>query len=569
MGGDAGAGRVASAGWWSSFVSRGTLISGVLSILFWGLTLGWVAGGILVVLLYIHELGHLLVARARHRTIHGAPIFLPGLGAFVRIEPSTNVWDDVFVVFGGPVIGGAIALLAGVAGVLWHFPTLIYAGSFGLFFNLANLLPLMPLDGGRLAARTGWLGFIPTLLAGGAVLLWTVGGHGSPLLGLIAGVGLYWGYHSMRAGQAEPWPTQLRITLGHVFACLVLAASLRGLNEARSRMVFTASSIAHDRLYRPFAERTGQVAWLTDSPRVIEWLLLAVAFLIGLSTLAWRLAFRPSCNRTLRYTLLALVCWPSLLLGDRTLIPGMWCLLAQRCGLPGLRWLARYIRWLAAQQHPAAGLLCAYAYDAQRPTAAEAWLVSMEPTIRVAGGRAIVATSNTLQLLDHSGRAYRLVVGLLEGTPPTSLTAPAANSLAYSLLKVGRPAAGLPYARAAVATERQPWLLGTLGEILHELDQQAEAEELLRESLALRESYVDRLALARVCAAQQRHAEAVATADHALLAHQGPWAIHEPQKEEVRGWMNRWLAAAAIHDEDHAPQAADKANEEQPDLLRR
>ena len=172
-------------------------------------------------------------------------------------------------------------------------------------------------------------------------------------------------------------------------------------------------------------------------------------------------------------------------------------------------------------------------------------------------------------MLNHTERSHRWVVELLDKTPPTDLSALAANGLAYSLLKVGRPADGLPYARAAVAADRQSWMLGTLGETLHELGQQAEAEELLRESLSLHESYANRLALAKVCAAQQRYAEAVATADHALVAHQGAWVTREPLREEVRTWMGHWLSAATTHESAQVRQATARANEEQPELLRR
>jgi hypothetical protein len=89
-------------------------------------------------LLFVHELGHILGARARKMTIQGAPIFIPGLGAFVRVEPTANVWDEVVMVLGGPVIGGAVALLAGIAGVFWQIPALAFAGSFGLLLNLCT-----------------------------------------------------------------------------------------------------------------------------------------------------------------------------------------------------------------------------------------------------------------------------------------------------------------------------------------------------------------------------------------------------------------------------------------------
>lgn len=516
-------------GRWRSFVSRGTIISGLLALLFWGLTVGWVPGSILVALLYIHELGHILAARARKMTIRGAPIFIPGLGAFVRVDPTANIWDDVLMVLGGPVIGGAVALLAGVAGIAWQIPALSFAGSFGLLLNLANLLPIAPLDGGRLAARTGWFGFTPTLFIGIALIAVLLGGGANLLVGLIACLVLYWGYRTMRSGHPAPWTTQGGVFLLHITAATMLS------------IAYTIISRGEDR----FIPSGGQIALPSDMHWSIQGIGLVAAALIGLSTFAWRIAFRPGCDRNLRYLLLALVCWPSFLFGHPRVIPGMWCLLAQRCGLPGLTWLTAYIRRLAAGGHLAAAFLCAYGYDFQRNDEAEVWLDALLPTIRATGERAVLAAANTLSMLGHRGRAFRWVVSAYDGVALDALSFSGLAMLAAGLCAAGRVAEGLPYARAAVATNRHAATLGALGEVLHELDQQDEAAEVLQESLRLIDFCRHRLVLAKVFGAQGRYAEAIAAADHVLHAHDDSWFQGRPTATEVRGWIEGWLIAAA------------------------
>ena len=42
-------------------------------------------------LLYLHEIGHVLAAHWRRVTVLRAPLFIPGLGAFVLISPAARV----------------------------------------------------------------------------------------------------------------------------------------------------------------------------------------------------------------------------------------------------------------------------------------------------------------------------------------------------------------------------------------------------------------------------------------------------------------------------------------------
>ena len=105
-----------------------------------------------VLLLLIHELGHVLQLR-REGIKAGAPMFIPFLGALIAMkELPKDAAAEARVGLAGPVIGSLGALL----------PLALYAATgdelfkalafVGFFLNLFNLLPVLPLDGGRAMA---------------------------------------------------------------------------------------------------------------------------------------------------------------------------------------------------------------------------------------------------------------------------------------------------------------------------------------------------------------------------------------------------------------------------------
>jgi Zn-dependent protease len=117
-----------------------------------------------VVLILVHEMGHVIALR-REGIKASAPMFIPFLGAVISARSlGDNAAAEARVGLAGPVLGsiGAAACIP-----IWHatgndmFRALAFTG---FFLNLFNLLPVIPLDGGRAMAAMApamWLvGFV-------------------------------------------------------------------------------------------------------------------------------------------------------------------------------------------------------------------------------------------------------------------------------------------------------------------------------------------------------------------------------------------------------------------------
>jgi Zn-dependent protease len=143
---------------------------GTMLLMIWVYTMmwGWQFAVGFVLLLLVHECGHLLVAKKFGLKV-GAPVFIPFMGAFIALkEAPRNAWMESCVGIGGPLLGTVGALTCSVLGELLDAPVLTALAWFGYFLNLFNLTPVGMLDGGRIVtALSRWL-WIP----GFAVLLW-------------------------------------------------------------------------------------------------------------------------------------------------------------------------------------------------------------------------------------------------------------------------------------------------------------------------------------------------------------------------------------------------------------
>src|SRR5438552_5699929 len=135
---------------------------------YWG---WWFALGF-VLLIFVHESGHLLAARRLGLKV-GAPVFIPFMGAFIALKDAPrNAWIEAQVGIGGPMLG---TLGAGVCELIHLatgnplFAALAYTG---FFLNLFNLAPVGFLDGGRIVtALSPWLWLVGFVILLGLTIL--------------------------------------------------------------------------------------------------------------------------------------------------------------------------------------------------------------------------------------------------------------------------------------------------------------------------------------------------------------------------------------------------------------
>jgi Zn-dependent protease len=105
-----------------------------------------------VVLIFVHELGHVLELR-RQGVPASAPLFIPFLGAVIGMkELPEDAWAEARVALAGPVLGSAGAAVLWAVGEAAGSDLLVALAFVGFFLNLFNLIPIVPLDGGRAVA---------------------------------------------------------------------------------------------------------------------------------------------------------------------------------------------------------------------------------------------------------------------------------------------------------------------------------------------------------------------------------------------------------------------------------
>ena len=131
------------------FTAAGTM---VISVAAYGAIWGWQFGAGFVALLFIHEMGHVIALR-REGIKASAPMFIPFLGAVISARSlGDNATAEARVGLAGPILG---SLGAAACVLIWHatgndfWRALAFTG---FFLNLFNLLPVVPLDGGRAMA---------------------------------------------------------------------------------------------------------------------------------------------------------------------------------------------------------------------------------------------------------------------------------------------------------------------------------------------------------------------------------------------------------------------------------
>jgi len=132
---------------------------GLVFVAFGGYTLiwGWKFAFGVIVLIFVHELGHYIEAR-REGLNPDWPVFVPFLGAYVK-HTRGNPWQTARVAIAGPFLGGVASLVCFGIGKAQGSNLMMALGYFGFVLNLINLLPFGILDGGSIWRSTRWLWF--------------------------------------------------------------------------------------------------------------------------------------------------------------------------------------------------------------------------------------------------------------------------------------------------------------------------------------------------------------------------------------------------------------------------
>jgi len=148
-----------------------TVLSLLLAVGVYTLVFGWRYAVGIVAMLLIHEMGHYIAARQRGLAVR-LPMFIPFAFAWTTLEELPHDAEtEAYIGLGGPMLGTVGAIAAWWLGHEYDVTWLLAVASTGFFLNLINMIPLPPLDGGRITTVLSpriWLLGVPIIGA----LLW-------------------------------------------------------------------------------------------------------------------------------------------------------------------------------------------------------------------------------------------------------------------------------------------------------------------------------------------------------------------------------------------------------------
>jgi len=164
-----------------------TLATMLLSIGAYAIEWGWLFAAGFVLLIFVHEMGHVVAMRIEGIPA-GAPMFIPFVGAFAAMHGRPrDAAVEARVAMAGPLAGSLAAWAVLGAGLALEQRLLLALGHTAILINLFNLVPVPPLDGGRIAGAFTRAYWVAGYAIGVIALLLTR----SPLLLIVLVVGLW------------------------------------------------------------------------------------------------------------------------------------------------------------------------------------------------------------------------------------------------------------------------------------------------------------------------------------------------------------------------------------------
>ncbi len=200
-----------------------TFFSMIVSIWAYAMFWGWSFAAGFVALIFIHEMGHVIALRLMGVPA-SAPMFIPFVGAHIVMKKMPkNAFVEAVGAYGGPLLGtlgaiGCVGIGMATGNLFWYA-----LASSGFLLNLFNLLPISPLDGGRIIGVISPKLWVLGLLGAGVLFYLTW----SPIIALILLLGSYQIYKSFKECKTERaryYDVSLAKRIGMGFAFLFLLA---------------------------------------------------------------------------------------------------------------------------------------------------------------------------------------------------------------------------------------------------------------------------------------------------------------------------------------------------------
>jgi Zn-dependent protease len=210
----------------------------LVSLAVYGELYGWRFAAGFLGLMLVHEMGHFIAARQRALAV-SLPTIIPFVGAWIELKDQPmNVETEAYVAAAGPLLGTIGATLVYLWGSHTQNGLLLAIAYSGFFLNFFNLIPLSPLDGGRMTAILSpriWFIGAPMMVA---FMFY----RPSPLLVLIAITAIpalikAWNFdpHSEANRAYYSAPVSLKLEYGVIY--LGLAAFLAVMTDSTHNMI--------------------------------------------------------------------------------------------------------------------------------------------------------------------------------------------------------------------------------------------------------------------------------------------------------------------------------------------
>jgi Zn-dependent protease len=258
----------------------------------WSILFSWKFALAIMVQLFVHEYGHVHAMRKTGMKVRGL-YFVPFLGALaVSQDAFTSRRQQAYVALNGPIWGSALALLPAGLWLWTGEATWAAVAAWWALLNLFNLLPITPLDGGRVMHSFAW-SFSSSL----GLAVSVAGLAGAVALGATLGLSLIWLVAALGAlelaGEARSrtgmrafrlLPEEARFGAAQLVYLRAVAGPPPG---SPSQMIFLRSLERAQQAARASPMRPGQIG---------AWGLAYAALAAGLVLLVWLLGHVPGAD---------------------------------------------------------------------------------------------------------------------------------------------------------------------------------------------------------------------------------------------------------------------------------